>query len=375
MRKTGSYKKLGAIEYFIPDALPPKDPVLEVNAEMMTLYGEASAALSKLNEMAGHVPNVERFLKAYSIKEALLSSSIEGIHTTLLDVFTQPLVSSKPSKNTQLVLNYAKALESAIVLMKDQGLPLVNRVILAAHKELMTCGDGDKASPGNYRKQSVSVGRLVPPPAQDVVDLMADLEKYINADSDLPPLIRAGLVHAQFETIHPFLDGNGRVGRLLIVLMLLEGNVLEVPILYPSYYFKKHHAEYYQRLNAIEREGDFEGWICYFLKTIKESSADAYARAKDIQALDEHYAEMIRSDVNFIKVKETALQALSIMFTMPVIGISELAQKMGKSYNTAAKLCLLFVRKGILHAETNDQKRNKLYRFDAYLKLLEKEYA
>ena len=218
MRKTGHYEQLGTIEYFIPNALPPHNPPLQLDIETMILYGDAMLHLGKLNEMAENLPDKERFIKAYIIKEALLSSSIEGIHTTLLDVFTQPILETKPDKETQLVMNYTKALHKALSLTQEENIPLISsRVILSAHKTLMQTGHGENSNPGNYRKQSVRVGNLVPPPPHLIAELIAQLEQYsniINTDSELPPLIRAGLVHVQFETIHPFLDGNGRIGRL-----------------------------------------------------------------------------------------------------------------------------------------------------------------
>ena len=194
-----------------------------------------------MEEITSSLPDIKRFIKAYVIKEALLSSSIEGINTTLLDIYTQPLLGLKPDKDTQLVMNYRKALEIAISMIKKDGLPISSRVILAAHKALMELGEGDKYNPGNYRKPLVKVGNLISPPTNEINDLMSKLEGYINANDDLPILIKIGLIHVQFETIHPFLDGNGRIGRLLIVLLLIENRILSEPILYPSYFFKKNH--------------------------------------------------------------------------------------------------------------------------------------
>ncbi|MBL8677447.1 MAG: Fic family protein, partial [Alphaproteobacteria bacterium] len=276
MRETGIYQTLGELRYFIPHSLPPFHPPLELSPELMSLYGEASFRLGQLNEMSQRLPDSSRFVKAYVIKEALLSSAIEGIHTTLIDVFTRPIGESKSNKSTQLVVNYTRSLDSSLKMIREEGLPISSRVILKAHEILMTAGEGDKFSPGAYRKQSVRVGQFIPPPAIEVPRLMSELEKYINTSSDLPSLIKAGLAHAQFETIHPFLDGNGRIGRLLIVLMLIESGLLDAPILYPSYYFKKRHAEYYQRLDNIRLQGDFEGWLAYYLRGIKESALDAY---------------------------------------------------------------------------------------------------
>lgn len=372
MRITGEYEKLGDVNFFIPYALPPKDPSFVMSAEMIHLYGEAMHSLGRLNEMAHRIPDIERFIKAYVMKEALLSSEIEGIETTITEVFTTPLFSNKPNKETQLVLNYTQALDVAYQMIAVEKLPIVSRVILATHQTLMSSGEGDRASPGEYRKQSVRVGNLIPPPAPKVPILITDLEKYINANQDLPPLIKTGLVHVQFETIHPFLDGNGRIGRLLIVLMLIESGLLSVPILYPSFYFKKHHMEYYQRLEAVRKEGDFEGWITYYLNAIKESSDHAYLRAKEIEALEAKIKAQIGQDPLFQKMRATALQALDVLFRSPIITVRALSEGIAKAYNTADHLIQQFIKAGVL-CEAEEKRRGQCYRFEAYLHLLERD--
>lgn len=375
MRETGTYFVTDKLRYFIPYSLPPLNPPLVLTPEMMSLYGEASFALGKLNEMSLKLPDPKRFIKAYVIKEALLSSAIEGIHTTLIDVFTHPLGQSKPSKDTQLVLNYTEALDVALKMTQSEGLPLVSRVILKAHEALLSGGDGDKAHPGFYRKQSVRVGNLVPPPAPEIPRLMSELEHYINEPTeDMPMLIRAGLAHVQFETIHPFLDGNGRIGRLLIVLMLIQDGGLNMPILYPSYYFKKHHAEYYQRLDSVRTEGDFEGWVMYYLQAIKESALDAYVRAKEIEVLELQLKDTLQTEQRFSKMRETALLVLAGLFTQPIISISGMSEASGRSYNTVSALFKTFLEMGLI-SETESLQRSKLYRFDPYLVLLEKDYS
>jgi len=374
-RQTGTYQKLGELDYFIPSRLPPHNPPFDFNAELIELYGQTMQALGRLNEMADRLPNIERFIKAYCLKEALLSSAIEGIHTTMVDVFTSEVSAtssgSKNSKQTQLVVNYNKALDAALELTQKQGFPIVSRVILAAHEALMTGGDGEKANPGSYRKQSVKVGKLTPPPANKIEELIADLEKFINSDKSLPALIKAGLAHIQFETIHPFLDGNGRIGRLLIVLMLLEEKVIHAPILYPSTYFKKHHAKYYQKLDAVRTKGDFEGWISFYLKAIKESAKDAYKKAKEIEKLEEQLSKKIINSKDFSLPEGQANQALVTLFQFPVISVTELQKSLNVSYNTANSIIQKLVKLEILKLETK-QKRNKLFRFYSYLDLLGK---
>lgn len=373
MRKIGTYRKLGDLNYFIPTPLPPTNPSLEINAEIINLYGEASFALGQLNEMSQRLPDPKRFIKAYVIKEALLSSAIEGIHTTLVEVFTT-LQEARPNKETQLVLNYTHALDAALDMLTTQQLPIVSRVILKAHEVLMSTGDGDKSDPGAFRRQSVRVGELVPPPATEVANLMSDLEKYINDSNEHLPLIKAGLAHVQFETIHPFLDGNGRIGRLLIVLMLIDGGLIKLPILYPSYYFKKHHLEYYQRLDRVRTHGDFEGWIVYYLKCIRDSAVDAHTRAKEIESLEIKLKQLIKSNEAFTKMRDTATSVLELLFSQPVTGIADMSSKLKKAYNTVHNILKAFVQHGLV-AETIINKRNKLYRFDLYLQLLEKEYV
>lgn len=373
MRETGFYQKFGDLDYFIPHSLPPTNPSLEMSVEIVSLYGEATFALGQLNEMSQRLPDPQRFIKAYVIKEALLSSAIEGIHTTLAEVFTQHVENFKPNKDTQLVLNYTYALDKALEMLLKEKLPPALRVILNAHESLMSVGEGDKSNPGNLRKLPVRVGKLIPPPATQVPTLMSDLEKYINSPSEIPILIKAGLAHVQFETIHPFLDGNGRIGRLLIVLMLIDGGLLKSPILYPSYYFKKHQLEYYQKLDRVRTHGDFEGWILYYLRAIKESAIDAHTRVKDIENLENKLREFIKTDINFKKMRETATVVLDLLFTQPITTIVEMSGKLGKAYNTIHNVLTEFVRQGFI-TENTSSKRNKLYRFEPYLKILEKEY-
>lgn len=372
-RIVGSYEKLGDLAYFIPDQLPPQNPLLTLDFETIELYGLTMHRLGQLNEMAKRLPDIKRFIKAYVMKEAMLSSAIEGIHTTLMDVLTQPITSQKITKETQLVLNYTKALDVAIDMVQHQQLPIVSRVILGAHEALMSGGESDYASPGQYRKQAVRVGNLVPPLAPKVPELMAQLERFINANTTLPPLIKAGLAHVQFETIHPFLDGNGRIGRLLIVLMFLQDDLLSAPILYPSYYFKKHHMEYYVRLDLVRTEGDFEGWIRYYLNGISQSALDAYERAKSIELLESEILQQIAQSDLFTKIRSDAIKGLSALFQFPVTSVQELSHHLGKSYNATARLVRQFTTLGVLK-EMSDQKRNRLFIFQRYIDLLEKEY-
>lgn len=374
MRKAGTYQKIDELEYYVPFALPPKDPELQMTPKLIELHGEASFRLGQLNARAAELPDPNRFIKAYVIKEALLSSSIEGIHTTLADVYSQALPDVKLTKTTELVINYTKAQNMSIDMITKEGLPISNRVIVGAHKALMSlCGE-EHNDPGNFRKQSVRVGPLTPAPAPQVPELMNDLELYINSDQDWASLMKAGLAHVQFETIHPFLDGNGRVGRMLIVLMLIKEGLLSIPVLYLSYYFKRYHEEYYQNLNRVRTHGDYEGWLAYYFRAIRESSFDAYRRIKDIETLEANIINEIRNDQSLSKMGETPYQALDILFQSPVINATELSVRLGKAYNTSAKIIDNFVLLGIL-VKTTEQKRSKLYRFEKYMKVLSHTYS
>jgi Fic family protein len=371
LRKTGNYEKLGSLNHFIPSPLPPSDPLLQLTPAIIDLYGKAMHQLGRLNEMVERVPDSNRFLKAYVTKEALLSSEIEGIHTTLIDVFSVEQNLEKPNKDTQLVLNYSDALYRSLELI--QAFPISTRVLRQAHNILLSGGEGDKMSPGEFRKQSVRVGNLIPPPAPAVPKLMGDLENFINTDISLPPLIQAGLVHVQFETIHPFLDGNGRIGRLLIILMLVNDNIISKPLLYPSYFFKKHHAEYYKRLDEVRVSGDFEGWILYYLQAIAESAHDAWLRATDIEALETAIEKQIISHNFTAKTREDALNFLKLLFHHPIIGVNGAADALNRSYNTAHKLIHAFIDLDILKASSRT-KRDKIYIFSPYVQLLSKNY-
>ncbi|AVP88046.1 hypothetical protein phytr_11210 [Candidatus Phycorickettsia trachydisci] len=373
MRKTGHYQLLGDLKYFIPNPLPPSEPSLKLNSQIIDLYGQASFALGSLNEMSARLPNPSSFIKAYVIKEALLSSAIEGIHTTLIDVLSLKSANIKPNKDTLSVVNYIDSLETAIRMIQEEKLPILIRVILKAHEALMSSKGGSPASPGQFRKQSVQVGNLVPPPAPEIPRLMSDLEKYINDNSDLPPLIKAGLVHVQFETIHPFLDGNGRIGRLLIVLMLINNQLLNLPILYPSYYFKKHHLDYYQKLDKVRTQGDFEGWIIFYLQAIRDSSIDALRRTKEIENLNKELKIIVREDASLKKMRDTANLVLDFLFANPITSVSEISNNLNKVYNTVHNILKVFIKLNFI-SEKIVNKRNRIYRFEPYLNLLEKEY-
>ncbi len=367
-RITGIYEKLGDLEYFIPQSLPPIEPPLEINTELLQLYGKTMLELGKLNEISKRIPDIDRFVNAYVKKEAMLSSEIENIHTTLIEMYSNQY-DSTIDKDTQLVLNYINAINNATQLLDT--LPISNRIILKSHEILM--GETSNTSgPGMYREQTVRVGNLVPPPAKAIHRLMSEWEQFIHTQGGLPDLIKNGLAHVQFETIHPFLDGNGRMGRLLIVLMLIESGLLKLPIIYPSYYFKKNKLQYYAALDRVRTHGDFEGWIYFFLEAIYYSAHDALERAHEIELLEQKLEAIINNKYTK-KNCYSLIQALQVIFKNPIINVSQLATHLEKSYNATTKLIHQLIELDILQEHTR-QKRNKLYIFSAYLNILNKEY-
>jgi Fic family protein len=367
-RITGYYETLGSQQYFIPKALPPTEPKLHLGHGILNHYGKAMQMLGSLNEMMHRIPDKDRFLKAYIWKEAILTSEIEGIHTTLLELLSQPYGITSKNKDTQLVINYSHALEHAVNLIQKEGMPIVARVLKEAHAKLLA-GEGDRATPGEFRKHQVKVGNLVPALANSVPRLIADLEKFINDDNSLPPLIKAGLAHVQFETIHPFQDGNGRIGRLLIVLMLVKDGLLAQPLLYPSYFFKKHHAEYYAKLDGVRTKGSFEGWIKYYLHAIAESAEDATKKAREIELYEKELLEKIHYSGLFTRSSAEAKEFLNFLFKNPVISTTELTEKLNITYNAAKKVIKKFESLNIL-SQHGEKQRNKIYKLFGYIDLL-----
>jgi Fic family protein len=368
--RSGHYEKFGEHDHFVPKPLPP-EPAFQMDGEMISLFGEAMQSLGRLDEVGTRIPSKRQFIDVYVAKEAVLSSEIENIYTTLTEVLEYNARKKvRENRNVEDVLNYLDAVNHAMKMVREQGLPLTNRVIREAHEVLLAGARGQNKTPGDFRKVPVFVGKLVPPPAHYVPDMIRDLEKYINEDRSAEPLIRVGLAHVQFETIHPFLDGNGRIGRLLIVLMMLEYGLLKEPILYPSFYFKKFRSEYYSRLDAVRVKGDYEGWIKYFLRGVKESADDVVARAWRVDTLIRESADRIEASLG--RTREKGLRLLDKLCHHPVMTIGDVAEATETTYPPAKKLVDKFVELGILEPENNKQ-RNQSFKFKKYLDEVERE--
>jgi len=370
MERSGHYEKFGEYNHFIPAPLPP-DPALAVDGEMLELYGEAMQSLGSFREVQARIPAKRQFLDVYIAKEAIFSSQIENINTTLTQVLEYDSKENIENKDVQEVFNYISALHYGLSLMREQNLPISSRLIRECHKKLLSGVRGAGKTPGQYRKVPVFVGDLVPPPAHYIEQLVHDLELFINEHTGTLPLLKTGLAHVQFETIHPFLDGNGRIGRLLIVLMMIDQGLISEPILYPSFYFMKYRSEYYHRLDAVRLKGDYEGWVKFYLRGVKAAADDVVKRAWAIDGLLQTCTEQIEH--NLQRTRKNANILLTQLCNTPVLTINNVAELLHTTYNTANKLVASFVVLGIL--QQNEGLRNKSFTFRKYLDILENEFT
>jgi Fic family protein len=329
-----------------------------------------------LEGLSSRIPNIDLFVSMYVRKEALLSSQIEGTQCTLDDILN-PLIDQNVNLNVSDVINYIRATEYAIKRLDT--LPLCNRLIRETHSVLMEGVRGQEKNPGEFRTSQNWIGgqgstlknaRYIPPNPADMQEAMSDLEKYMNSESDLDPLIQAALIHYQFETIHPFLDGNGRVGRLLITLFLMEKGVLSTPSLYISYYLKMNRIEYYDRMSQVRKTGDYEQWIHFFLEAFAASASDAIETIDQLSAL---HTQSMASLKDLTKRQQTNVQKLfAFLEANPIIDIARTAQALNLSYNTVANAVSLLEKRGILK-QTQKSGKARIYTYESYLNILRKD--
>ena len=360
---------------FKPAQLPPV-PSLTLNNEIVFKLVEASKNLTLLDALANFVPNINLLVSIYVRKEALLSSQIEGTQCTLDDIF-DPLIEENTNQNVSDVVNYIKATEYALDRLNT--LPLCNRLIKEAHRILMEGVRGQEKSPGEFRysqnwiggqNSNIKTARYIPPNVLDMQEAMSDLEKYINSDDSLDPLIQAALIHYQFETIHPFLDGNGRIGRLLITLFLIEKKVISCPALYISYFLKMNRIEYYDRMSQVRKTGDYEQWVLFFLQALADSSSDAIDTIDKLTKL--HNRNINIFDDISPRQKTNVLKVFNYLEKNPIIDIQKTTNALSLSYNTVAKAVLLLADKGILRQSAKSGKA-KIYSYFDYLDILRKD--
>lgn len=358
---------------FIPNSLPPKPPLCW-DAELLALLSNADQSLGRLDGVADMVPNPDMFVSMYVRKEAVLSSQIEGTQASLVDVLEyEANVSHRQLPGDVLeTLNYVKALNAG--LERLDTLPLCNRLFREIHEILMRGVRGQEKSPGEFRESQNWIGppgsnlnnaTYVPPPPYEMAQAMGDLELYLNSESPTPLLVKCGLAHGQFEMIHPFLDGNGRLGRLLITFLLCQQKVLTRPLLYLSAYFKQNQDEYYDRLYAISNAGDWEGWLKFFLKGVGQVSQEAAETARRIIAMREEHQQLVIQNVG----GRNGLTLLDALYQSPVVIVANMERMLNVSYVTANNLARAFQALGILR-EITQRPRNKIYVYQPYLDII-----
>lgn len=376
--RAGEYRTnlSGAMQYksFVPSSLPPYPPIT-VDEEMLKLLLSAHRNLARLEGISSQVANVDLFVSMYIRKEALLSSQIEGTQATLDDILN-PNVEQNTNLDVADVINYIKASSYARNRMNE--LPLCNRLLREIHGVLMTGIRGSEKNPGEFRKSqnwigpagsAIATAKFVPPNVEDMLEAMSDLEKYMNQDDDVDPLIKIALIHYQFETIHPFLDGNGRIGRLMINLWLIAQKALNHEILYLSYYFKRNRVEYYDRLMETRAKGDYEQWVKFFLKAIMESAEDAIKTIEDLIQLNQKNLTLIETTG---KSRKNVMKIFLYLQTHPIIDIGKASQNLDITFNTAASAVDKLVEIGILE-QTEGMKRNRIFAYHEYLDILRRD--
>ena len=376
MGRSGEYIKnlSGEMAYqsFRPASLPP---ALNMDDEMIRTLVQANKALAALDTLSLNIPNMNLFVSMYVRKEALLSSQIEGTQATLEDVL-DPLIEKNANQNVADVINYIRATEYA--LNRLNTLPLCNRLIKETHAVLMEDVRGQEKSPGEFRASQNWIGaagstlktaRYIPPRPEDMVEAMSDLEKYIHAEDSLDVLIQVALIHYQFETIHPFLDGNGRVGRLLIILFLMERGVLQAPALYISFYLKKNRIEYYDRMSEVRSKDNYEQWIKFFLRAVQSSAEDALETIRKLASLHDQNMAVIDG---MGRAAKTAKALFAYLEQNPIIDIRKTAEALGLSFSTVSGAVKRLEEKGIL-IQTNNASRNRVFAYQEYLDILRKD--
>lgn len=375
--RAGRYvKQLAGYKAYIPELLPPAPPI-KYDGELRNLLSEADRALAKLDGITTVLPNPELFIAMYVKKEALLSSQIEGTQASLEGIlrFEANLEPSEDINEIKEVVNYIKAMNYGINRLEN--MPLSNKLTKEIHKILIKGTRGTLKTPGKFRKTqnwlgpqgaNLSEATFVPPPPDTVIDLMSNLEKFIHSKDEVPPLIKISLIHAQFETIHPFLDGNGRVGRLLITFYMFWEKILSHPLLYLSFYLKKNRIEYYDWLMKIRLDGDWEGWLKFFLKGVKEVSEEAANSAGKIIILKETILKKLFDK----KVSSIyAVEFLNLLFRKPIITSQELIKELETSKETANQIVRKFEEIEILK-EISGKKRYKKYIFSDYVNIIKR---
>lgn len=363
-----------AVRAFVPNPLPPAPP-LEINEARQRLLERATLAVGRLDSVSALLPDPQLFLYTYVRREAVLSSQIEGTQSSLSDLLLFELDEAPgvPFDDVVEVSNYVAALEYGMARLRED-FPLCNRLLRDMHARLMARGRGSDKAPGEFRRSQNWIGgtrpgnaRFVPPPPQEVEACMAALEQFVNLPHDaIPVLLKAALAHVQFETIHPFLDGNGRLGRLLIALLLHQGGLLAQPLLYLSLYFKQHRPVYYELLDRVRTEGDWEAWVDFFLEGVEQTARGAVGTAQRLVGLFGQDSQRVQQSGRGAANAQRVLHALR---SHPVATLKLLSAETGISFPTTGKIMQSLIELGIAR-ELTGQRRNRVFVYDAYLNIL-----
>jgi Fic family protein len=357
---------------FIPAPLPPEPPIV-IDGELLDLLSEADRALGRLDGASQLIPDVDLFVYMYVRREAVLSSQIEGTQASLVDLleFEAERADADTPDDVTEISNYVRAMNYGLARLDT--LPVSLRLIREIHERLLEGTRGHERTPGAFRDSqnwigpagcSISEATFVPPPPAEMRDALANLERFLHEETPLPPLIRVALAHGQFETVHPFLDGNGRVGRLLITFLLCERGIMSKPLLYLSHFLKRRRAEYYDRLQAIRDAGAWEPWLKFFLRGIRDVSLEATDNARRLTALREQHRGLVMDRLG--RRTATALALLESLYRGPYITVNDAVPIVGLGYPQTNQLVAAFVGLGLLR-EVTGRRRDRLFRYEAYL--------
>lgn len=373
-------KQITGYRAFVPAPLPPQPPI-EFDDEMIALLSRADQAVGRLDGVTRMITNPDLFVAMYVRREAVLSSQIEGAQSSLDDVlgFELDPRSANLPHDVEEVVNYVAAMNYGLERIKS--FPMSLRFIREIHERLLQGVRGADKQPGQFRTSQNWIGpanvplsraTFVPPPPSELMNCLDNFENFLHTDTRRPALVECGIAHAQFETIHPFLDGNGRVGRLLVTILLCHRGVLDRPLLYLSHYLKLHRAEYYDRLTAIRDKGDWEGWLRFFLRGVFETAEEATNTGLAIVQMRESHRTVIQRE----QVGTNVLELLDLLFQQPLVNANLVQHRLGIAYNTANRLLNQFEKLGLVN-EITGERRNRRYAYAPYIALFEdpKPYA
>lgn len=376
--RAGEYKTnlTGELKYrsYLPKPLPPSPPIT-LDDDCVKLLSMANRSIGILEGASRQISNIDLFVSMYVRKEALLSSQIEGTQATLDDIL-DPNIEENTNQHVADVINYIKATQYASARLKE--LPICNRLLKEIQEILMQNVRGGEKSPGEFRRSQNWIGpasstlkdaKYIPPNPEDMIEAMSELEKFINSEDNLDPLIKIALIHYQFETIHPFLDGNGRIGRLLITIFLIEKQLLCRETLYISYFLKRNRIEYYDRLMEVRTKGNFEQWIKFFLLAAYESAQDAINTIEELIKLHDRNEKIVKKTG---KAAKTVMKVFNYLESSPIIDIKKTSAELKLSFNAVSNAVNKLIELGILR-QTENVRRSRVFAYEGYLRILRKD--